>query len=184
LPQEPYFPSKPVKLDYIYFHVGRVLVNWASAEDSIDLCLAMFAKALPDPLYQKPASTKRRIATFKKQVRQLKITDAQLLTARRLILRFNWLAKERHWLAHGIETEASFIGATWRKQGGWIEYRRSNRKTNAIDWRQYHLCHLEEMGDEALHLASDIMDWLTVDLGCATPKKTEKVARKIGRRLP
>lgn len=47
-----------------------------------------------------------------------------------------------------------------------------------------HLSDLEDMGDEAVSLYSDIWDWLTIDLGCATPKTTENVVRKIGITLP
>jgi len=47
-----------------------------------------------------------------------------------------------------------------------------------------HLSDLDDMGDEAVSLHSDIWVWLTVDLGCSTPKKTKNVARKIGVTLP
>ena len=46
------------------------------------------------------------------------------------------------------------------------------------------LSDLEEMGDEALRLFSDIVHWKAYDLGCETPKKIEKVLRKISVRLP
>ncbi|WP_084367973.1 hypothetical protein [Rhizobium sp. RU36D] len=182
--KEPYFPRKPLKLDYVYFHVGRISVNWALAEDAIDACLRVFARALPDPLYELPISTQRRISDFRKKIKKLKLTDEQRLSGSELIDRFSYLAWHRHWTTHGTITNGTFEGQTWRKQKGFVNFERLNLSTKMLEVLEMHLSDLEDMGDEAVSLYSDIWDWLTIDLGCATPKTTENVVRKIGITLP
>jgi len=176
----PYFPERPVKLDYIYFHVGRVTVNWANAEEGIAACIRIFARAVPDPLFQRPISTKRRITEFKRLIRLINITEDQRATGTELIERFSYLAWHRHWTTHGQIPTKSFIGETWRRQRGLVEFHRWNLSTDELEALEIHLSDLDDMGDEALSLYSDIWSWITVDLGCSTPKKTEKFIRKVG----
>lgn len=173
-----------MKLDYIYFHVGRVSVNWANAENSVDACLRTFALALPDPDYQAPISTQRRISTFRKRIKKLRITDEQRNAGSTLIDRFSYLAWHRHWTTHGVLSNSTYEGLTWRKQRGLVALDRLNLSTSVIETLELHLSDLEDMGDEALALTNGFWDWLAVDLGCSTPKKTEKIARKIGVALP
>lgn len=98
----PYFPRRPIKLDYIYFHTGRFVYFWACAEDALDACLRFFEKAFPDPLYQRPLSTKRRIAVFRASIKKGRFTDAQRATALDLIDRFAAVAQHRQWAVHGV----------------------------------------------------------------------------------
>ena len=180
----PYFPSKPIKLDYIYFHVGRVSVNWANAESSVDSCLSVFAQANPDPLYQAPISTKRRISVFRKQLEKLRIDGAVKQGGRDLIDQFEHLAWYRHWTTHGTVELASIQGETWRKCRGMVAFLRENLSTRELEIHEMHLKDIEDLGDEALRLYYSLVHWLAIDLGCSTPKKTEKVCRKIGVGLP
>ena len=173
-----------MKLDYIYYHVGRIAVGWADAEDAVDACLKMFAKAIPDSLYQRPISTKRRITTFRKCLAKLRISDAQRQRGVCLIDSFARLAQHRTWTAHGSTTDDTYTGETYRKHGSWVRYKRRNLSTGQYELRDYQLSELEEMGDLARNLATWFWEWLCEDLGCSTPKKTEKVIRRIGVGLP
>ena len=98
----PYFPKKPLKLDYIYFHVGRLTIFWADTEDAVDACLDVFSRALPAPLYQRPMSTRRRIVAFRRFLPKLRLSDAQRRRGKELIDRFANLRDHRHWLTHGV----------------------------------------------------------------------------------
>ena len=182
--KEPYFPNKPIKLDYVYFHLGRIAANWALAENAVDACLRVFARALPDPLYQPPISTQRRISDFRKKIKKLKLTDEQRKGGSEIIDRFSYLAWHRHWTTHGVITNGTYEGQTWKKQKGLVNFERPNLTTNMLEVFEIHLSDMDAMGDEAASLYSDIWNWLTIDLGCSTPKKTEYVIRKIGMTLP
>lgn len=176
----PYFPAKPIKLDYIYYHIGRFAVAWADAEYAVDACLETFAMALPDPLYKRPLSTKRRVETFKSQLKKLRITDDQRSDGRSLIERFSNFSEHRHWTIHGVTTGGTFQGETYRHKGGFVSFSRRNQSTGDHEWADYRISDIEIIADNTLALNSQIWDWLTVDLGCSTPAKTKKVARKIG----
>lgn len=179
----PYFPSKPCKLDYIYFHIGRLSVLWADAEASVDRVLEIFARANPDPLYIAPTGTRRRIQAFRKQLKQVRLTDEMRAKGRELIDRFDFLAWHRHWTTHGTTHTRSITGETWRANRGLVELSRQNLTTREWEWLDLHLCDIEEMGDEALNLFTGITEWYAVELGCSTPKKTEQFCREGGMRL-
>ncbi len=98
--------------------------------------------------------------------------------------RFKHLAWHRHWTTHGTIETPSFMGQTWRSYRGFVSFLKENISTRELESLDLHLSDLEEMGDEALRLFSDIVHWKAYDLGCETPKKTEKVLRKISVRLP
>ncbi len=183
MPSKPYFPIKPIKLDYIYFHVGRITVNWADAEAAIDSCLRVFARISQDPLYQRPVSTKRRIVLFREQLKRLPLDKAHTVRGRQLIDRFAHLSWYRHWTTHGEIESAYILGQTWRSKKGLVGYRRNNLSTDNSEWEELHLADIEAMGDEALAIYSQLWDWIAVDLGCSTPKKTENFVRKIRMRL-
>jgi hypothetical protein len=181
---KPYFPEKPIKLDYIYYHVGRTLTQYGSAEQGIDACLRMFSTAAPNPLYAKPLSAKRRVTEFKKFLKILNLTEAQRARGRELISEFDRLSKQRKWLAHGHTPTHAIVGETWRKWGGYVSFQMEDRATGKMSWVDPHLSEIEEMGDELLKFSTDIWVWLARDLGASTPKKTEKVIRKIRVRAP
>lgn len=174
-----YFPKKPLKLDYIYFHTGRLVVQWAGAEDAVDACLHLFAKAFPDPLYQIPRSTKRRIVAFKKGLGRCRLSTEQAEKGRNLIARFEAMAEHRHWAVHAVLWNDS-----WQARNTFISYLRRNQTDGDVEERDYDLADIEAIGDECLSLMGDLWEWLTVDLGASTPKKAEKAARKIGVKLP
>lgn len=186
--REPHFPDKPIKLDYIFYHIGRMSFFWADCENAVDHCISVFARAFPDPLYQRPISTKRRIAVFRKGLGQLHIPDKDRARGKKLIDEFAELADHRRWTTHGSASDDTWTGQTYKKHRSWVRLGRDNLTTGIREYRDYQLSDLEYFGDVARDLSGDFWDWLTVDLGCATPKKTEKVLRKIGvrngRRLP
>jgi hypothetical protein len=179
----PYFPSKPCKLDYIYFHIGRVSVLWADAESSLDRILEIFALANPNPLYVVPTGTKRRISTFRSQIKKVRLTDDVRAKGLALIDRFSFLAWHRHWTTHGTSDTRSILGATWRANKGYVALSRQHISTREWEDFDIHLCDIEEMGDEALALFSALVEWKAFDLGCSTPKRTEKFCREGGMRL-
>lgn len=129
---KPYFPDKPIKLDYIYYHVGRTLTNYGTAEQGIDACLRMFSQAAPDPLYAKPLSDKRRVTEFKRFLKRLNLTPEQKIIGRRLIAEYSRLSKQRSWLAHGHTPTHAFIGETWRKWGGYVTFEMEDRATGEM----------------------------------------------------
>jgi hypothetical protein len=180
----PYFPEKPVKLDYIYFHVGRAITWWACAEEGIEACVDLLAKAAPDPLYVRPTSTKQRIVAFKRLAKRVPLSDPQRDKGKKLIQTFGELSHLRHWLAHGTSPKYSFIGETWRKNGSWVTFERRHPGTGEWMSAEAQLADIEWMADRCLRLNSNIWNWITVDLGCATPKKTEHFLRKIRVRAP
>jgi len=180
----PYFPSKPCKLDYIYFHIGRLSFLWADAEASVDRILDVFARANPDPLYVAPIATKRRITTFRTQLKKVRLTDEAREKGRALIDRFDYLAWHRHWAMHGTADMRSILGETWRANKGLVALSRRNITTREWEDLDLHLCDIEEMGDEAIALYVSLTEWLAFDLGCSTPKRTEKFCSKGGMTLP
>lgn len=179
----PYFPSKPIKLDYIYFHVGRVSVLWADAEQSLDRIIEIFAEAAPQERYAPPISTKRRIKTIRSQMAGIKLTDEVRDQGTDLIDRFEELAWFRHWTTHGTVEEISTRGETWRSQKGLVSLLRQNLSTREFEVYDLHLSDIEEMGDEALSLFTGLVEWMAFGLGCSTPKKTEQFCREGGMRL-
>lgn len=178
----PYFPTKPIKLDYIYFHVGRVSVLWAEAEQSMDRIIEIFAEAAPQPLYAPPISTKRRVKTFRKQLTLVRLTDEVRAEGEDLIDRFDNLAWYRNWTTHG--TAESVNGETWRKDRGLVSFLRQNLSTREFEVHELHLSDIESMGDEALSIFSDLVNWMALRLGCSTPKKTKEFCRNGGMTLP
>jgi len=179
----PYFPSKPIKLDYIYFHVGRVSVLWADAEQALDRIIEIFAQANPQPLYAAPISTKRRIKTFRSQMVRIKLTDDQRARGSDLIDRFENLAWYRHWTTHGSVEEISMRGETWRGQKGLVSFLRQNLSTREFEVHDLHLNDIEAMGDEALDLYVGLVEWKALGIGCSTTKKIEKFCGEGGMRL-
>ncbi|MDP3257327.1 MAG: hypothetical protein Q8S58_20400 [Bosea sp. (in: a-proteobacteria)] len=174
-----YFPKKPVKLDYIYFHVGRFVVRWADAEDAIDSCLRLFAAALNDPLYQIPRSTKRRIEAFKAGLAKCRLSPEQHSRGKALLARFEAIVEHRHWAVHAVLWNES-----WEAKTTFVSYLRVSLSDGGLEQRDYDLAEIEELADECGRLHVELWDWLTSDLGASTPKKAEKAARKIGVKLP
>lgn len=179
----PYFPKKPIKLDYIYFHVGRVSVLWADAEQALDRIIEIFAEANPQSLYSPPISTKRRIKTVRSVMAGVKLTDTIRGRGNDLIDRFENLAWFRHWTTHGTVEEPSMRGETWRGQKGVVSFLRQNLSTREFEVHDLHLTEIEAMGDEALEIYTGLIDWMAFGLGCATSKKTEQFCREGGMRL-
>ena len=179
----PYFPSKPLKLDYIYFHVGRVTMLWADVEESVDRLVSIFARVRADPLFVHPISTKRRIKEFRRLMKLVRLSDEARAKGEDLIARFANLAWYRHWISHGTLDTASIKGETWRANGGMVDYCRQNLSTREREWHGLHVCDIEAMGDEALELLTGFTEWMAYDLGCSTPKRTEKFCREGGMRL-
>jgi hypothetical protein len=172
------FPKKPVKLDYIYYHMGRLAFSWAEAEHALDACLFLFEVAHPDPLYQRPISTKRRISTFRAFIRKSRLTQEQAEKATMLIERFTSVSEHRKWFTHRtIEND------TYRTKDKSIHLR-GRDEDGTLFVREYDLDDLEKYSDECFYLMEAFWDFLTIDLGASTPKKAEKAARKIGVRLP
>jgi hypothetical protein len=179
LVDKPYFPDKPMKLDFIYFHIGRISVNWAGVETCADTCLRVLSAAAPDPLYKAPRTTKKRIEVLRRLITRVNIPARTLSRGQRQIEEYSRLSHIRNWAIHGDLSLGSFEGKTWRHKGGLVILHRNNLSTQETEYSEFHLSEMEAVGDRILDLASNFWVWLTVDLGCATPKKTENVIRKI-----
>ncbi|MBZ9934986.1 hypothetical protein LB518_01665 [Mesorhizobium sp. BR1-1-16] len=179
----PYFPTKPLKLDYIYFHVGRLTTWWSGAEDAVDVCLEMMSKIIEDPLYQRPRSTKRRVTAFKSFLKTVPFDPPHLSRGESLIARFSKVARHRHKIIHGVVSYGTWEGKTWKKQGGWVRFASFSLDDGALDFTDFELAEIEEISDEALSICCDFWDWIAEDLGCSAPHETNKFIDKLRSRL-
>jgi hypothetical protein len=169
-----YFPEAPIKLDFIYFHTGRFVVLFADAEDSVEACNEMFSVALKLPSRDRPRSTQRRITMFRECIAKVRITDEQRAEGISLIDRFAVLADHRQWIVHGC-TDESF-----QTENPIVCYMKRSLGKGNYEFRDYHLADVETHADECLRLCSNLWDWLTEELGFATPDDVNQAARKIG----
>jgi len=170
------FPKKPIKLDYLYYHTGRLLFLWAQSENAIDACLFFFSRCLQGPIYDPPRNTKSRIKHFNSAIKKLGLTDQKKQTGIQIITRFAALAEHRNWIAHGVICANSV-----ETKNSEISYSRANYQKLSGNVKSYDIKRIEKYADECLHLMTDTWNWLCDDLGASTPKRIESAARKFGK---
>lgn len=164
----PYFPRDPIKLDYIYFHVGRFVVLFADVEDAVTHCNKTFLDVLGSN-QEWPRNTKRRIAVFRECLPHLPISDRQRQIGSGLIDRFETVNDHRQWIVHGITWDESY-----EKRNPILSLMKVALSGDYLEFRDYHLADIEEHADECLKLSSEFWDWLVEDIGWVRePEKDE-----------
>lgn len=156
LPRHIYWPRRPIKLDYIYFHVGRLAFQWAEVEDAMCCLIELYQAVLEDEDFEWPRSTKRRIETLRAQLLRLpahEVPAHYLECARDCIDRFASAAEHRQWAAHGVAWDG-----TWDSKDTIISYRKSRQGDGEPEHRTYDLAEIESLADECRDLNSAVWD--------------------------
>jgi hypothetical protein len=171
----PYFPIRPIKLDYIYFHVGRFVTFFADAEEAVVSANRIFMLALNRNPRERPRNTQRRITLFRRDIELVRLTPEQRAVGIALIDKFTELADHRQWIVHGSTWDNSF-----QTKNPIISLIKSKLGEDDFEFRDYHLADIEALSDECLKLMDRFWDWITIDLGFATPDDVDQARSKIG----